>query len=181
LLLKKEIFRTYPKKMKAVGFKVFYYHAQNDNWRSVWTYLQAQRDLKILHLKRKNVLKTHLSRKRAGSSGKWINLTGEKEMMKPIILDYEECLEDFTRTRGWEKEYDVIFENHEILNVYYENLQSDNYGELCRIQGFLGVKKEELKAMTHQQTNQPLSQAIANYYELKKQFKDTAWAESFEE
>ena len=49
LFLEQEIFRTYPKQIAAVGFKIFYYDAQDVNSRIVWTYLQSQRDLKVIH------------------------------------------------------------------------------------------------------------------------------------
>jgi LPS sulfotransferase NodH len=181
MFLEKEVFRPYPKDMKAIGFKIFYYHAQTDNRKCVWTYQQNQSDLKVLHLKRKNILKTHLSRKRADKSGKWINLTDERENIESITLSYDECLDDFTSTRRWEEQYDALFEHHSRLEVFYENLSNDSDAELQRIQKFLGVQEEELKSMTYRQNDQPISQTIANYCELKERFKDTSWAEFFEE
>lgn len=179
LFLETEIFRRYPKNKRAIGFKIFYYHAQNDSWKCVWTYLQEQKDLRVIHLKRKNILETHLSRKRAGNSGMWVNLTGEKEVIQAMTLDYEECLNDFITTRRWEEQYGAFFKDHAILDISYEDLIKDSRAELQRVQEFLAVKREGLKSMTHKQTNKPLTQAIANYSELKDKFRGTEWAEFF--
>jgi hypothetical protein len=50
--LDKKLFGKYSAQIAAVGFKIFYYHAQNEAWRTVWSYLQDQRDIKVLHIKR---------------------------------------------------------------------------------------------------------------------------------
>lgn len=181
LFLEREIFRKYPKKQLAVGFKIFYYHAQTDNWKSVWTYLQDQKDLKVIHLTRQNILETHLSRKRANGSGKWINLTGEKDDVQPVILDYAECLEDFTKTRQWEEQSRTFFDGHARLEVQYENLLDENHAVLQNIQRFLTVDEKDLRSITHKQSHKPLSKSIANYLELKEKFKDTEWADFFAE
>jgi LPS sulfotransferase NodH len=179
--LKNEFFRTYPKKIKAVGFKIFYYHAQQEKWKSVWTYLKDMGDLKVIHLRRRNILRTLVSRKHAVATGKWINLSGEKEDIKPMVLNYEECLEFFEKTRNWEDEYDSFFKDHDRLNVYYLNLCNDTNRVLSRIQAFLNVKEERLISQTKRQNKQLLSQSILNYQELKEQFKGTTWEMFFEE
>jgi LPS sulfotransferase NodH len=181
LFLEKEVFRTHPNHKKAVGFKIFYYHAQDGNHKSVWNILQNQKDLKVIHLKRKNILKTHLSKKRANNTGKWIKLTKENEEFEPIVLDYDECLYEFTKTRTWEEQYSTLFEGHDQLEVFYENLTKDTHNEVQRILKFLGVKEEELKSNTYKQSGQPISKAIANYFELKERFKGTLWEEFFYE
>jgi LPS sulfotransferase NodH len=181
LFLEKEIFRIYPKEIDAVGFKIFYYHAQKENWKSVWRYLRDHKDLKVIHLRRKNILEAHLSWQRAVSTGKWINLTGESENVEQITLDYDECIDDFIKTRKWEQEYDAFFAQHEKLNVIYECLTKDPHFELQRIQEFLGVQEMALSAKTTKQRHQPLSEAISNYSELKQRFQGSPWAEFFEE
>ncbi|HLP47085.1 MAG TPA: hypothetical protein VK469_14125, partial [Candidatus Kapabacteria bacterium] len=63
--LQKKVFINFPHPVKAVGFKIFYFHAHSENWKPVWTYLHEQKNIKIIHIKRENVLKTHLSHTRA--------------------------------------------------------------------------------------------------------------------
>jgi hypothetical protein len=84
-------------------------------------------------------------------------------------------------TRKWEVEYDQFFNDHPKLDVLYEDLAQDYEREMARIQAFLGVDYQAVKPSTFKQSDQPLSKQIANYFELKKRFIDTPWAEFFEE
>lgn len=179
--LEKEIFRTVPADVSAVGFKIFYYHAQSAGWRPVWTYLESQKDLRIIHIKRRNILKTHLSRKKAVKTSSWVNTSGMDEDTTAISLSYEECLDDFIKTHQWEKQHDLLFENHRKLDVLYEDLAHDYEREMRRIFAFLDVGYEHVQPATYKQINKPLSEAIANYFELKERFQGTPWAAFFED
>lgn len=179
--LQRALFRTYPEHIAAVGFKVFYYHAQGEAWKPVWTYLREQQAIRVIHLKRRNILKTHLSRKRAALSDQWVNTNGHRESSGAVELSYDECLTAFTTTRAWEEQYDQLFADHPKLELWYEQLEQDVVGEMERVQHFLGVVPEPLTAATHKQSTQPLATAIANYHALKAQFQDTPWAAFFEE
>jgi LPS sulfotransferase NodH len=179
--LEKKVFKKYPKNISAVGFKLFYYHAQNDGRHIIWAYLQGNKDLSIIHIKRRNILKTHLSRKKAVASGEWANVTGMTKDHAPISLNYEECLADFVRTRKWEKQYDRFFRDHRKHDVFYEDLAEDYEGEMKYLQRFLGVEYELIRPLTYKQSAQTLSQAISNYFELKEKFKGSPWECFFEE
>ncbi|MCB0121524.1 MAG: sulfotransferase [Caldilineaceae bacterium] len=179
--LQRAVFRTYPKHIAAVGFKVFYYHAQGEQWKSVWPYLREQQAIKVIHLKRRNILKTHLSRQRAALSDTWVNTNGSSEGRGAIELSYDECVAAFTTTRAWEEQYDCFFADHPKLELFYEQLAEDWAGEMGRVQEFLGVEPERLTPTTYKQSTQPLAQAIANYGELKARFQSTPWATFFEE
>jgi hypothetical protein len=50
-----------------------------------------------------------------------------------------------------------------------------------RIQEFLGVDCEAVVPLTYKQSNQPLSEAISNYFELKEKFVDSPWEDFFED
>ncbi len=179
--LSEHVFRRLPAQYKAVGFKLFYYHARIDPWRGVWTYLQGMPQLRVIHLKRRNMLSTHLSRARAERSDRWVNTSGEREETGPIALDYEACRSDFVRTQQWEEDGDRMFREHPKLDLYYEDLAGAMPQHLAELQSFLGLPPEALAPATHKQSQQPLSAAIANYAELKQAFAGTAWARFFEE
>ena len=179
--LEKKVFHNFPRRIRAVGFKIFYYHARDEQWLPVWEYLKALGGLKILHIKRKNILQTHLSRQRAIFTDSWFNLTGEKEQFKPISLDYEACMQDFIQTRQAEIETAAFFADHPILDVYYEELSEKNEQVMAEVMDFLGVRREQLKPETFKQSSQTLSTAIVNYGELKERFQGTPWAEFFSE
>jgi LPS sulfotransferase NodH len=180
--LETEVFGKFPKRVSAVGFKALYPHANKESWSPILTYLGNQRAFKIIHIKRKNILKTHLSLRKIGRrKDKWANISGPEEENSSIFLDYEDCLRAFTDTKKWEKEHDIFFENHDKIEVLYENLSSDYENEMRRIQEFLGVDYQVLKPLTYKQSRQPLSRAISNYFELKEGFQDTPWEEFFED
>lgn len=177
--LEKRVFQKYPRHIGAVGFKLFYYHARDDQWNMLWPYLQNDTQIKIIHLKRKNILETHLSRQRAMLTDKWANITGEKEAQPAIQISYEECLQDFVQTRTWEQDAEAYFSQHPLMNIYYEDLAADYQVKMKEIQGFLGVKPEPVAPQTFKQASLPLSKSITNYWELKEKFSGTPWETFF--
>lgn len=179
--LETRLFGRYPADIGAAGFKLFYYHARDAGFAGVWPYLQKRRDLRVIHLKRRNVLQTHLSRKRAAMTDRWVNTSGLVEGPAVIHLDYEECLKDFEQTRAWEESCDQAFASHQVLQVQYEQLADDHRSEMERIQAFLGVPLKQVNPSTFRQTRQRLSDTIANYAELRTRFSGTAWADCFTE
>lgn len=178
--LERDVFTRVPPEITAVGFKIFYYHAQSPNWKSIWDYLRDHKAIHVLHIKRKNILATHLSRKLAVQSDQWVNTTGERQQVKSVNLDFQECLDDFTRTREWENEYEQCFKEHPYMDVFYEDLAADHAAEMLRVQQFLGVSPERLEPETFRQSRRPLAELIVNYQELKDRFTGTPWQTFFE-
>ena len=185
--LQTKMWRNYPPEVTAVGFKLFYYHARDEEWAPIWQYLHDDTSLHVIHIKRQNILKTHLSRQRALASDKWITTAdaARKEnngsSTQPIILDYETCLADFVNTRSWETEADATFADHPKLELFYEDLARDWQDQITRIQAFLGVNMEDVRPQTKKQRRQPLPELIANFDDLKARFADSPWSSFFEE
>ena len=103
--LDKLVFREMPEYISAVGFKIFYYHAQKGRERSVWNYLKDTKDIKILHLKRKNILKTYLSQETAFKTNNWVSKNKYEKINQPSInLNYNSVLKAFQKTRQREQE-----------------------------------------------------------------------------
>jgi LPS sulfotransferase NodH len=183
----RRVFGRYPGFVRAVGFKLFYYHARAGAESSVWSYLRDRPNVKVIHLRRRNLLETHLSRKRAALTGRWVETSngngrsGGLDHHGAIRLDYQECLADFAQTRSWEEECGRYFSGHTTLEVQYETLASNPSAEAERIQTFLNVDVISVRPATVKQKSRPLSGAIANYAELKDQFSGTSWAEFFTE
>jgi LPS sulfotransferase NodH len=179
--LENAVFKRFPKKIKAVGFKLFYYHAQDESRSHVWRFLREQKDLRVIHLKRNNTLRTMLSLKKAFKTDSWTNTLGAEEEKTLISLNYEECLESFKWAQDVKKRYDDYFEEHPKIEIIYEQLVDDMEGELTRIQRFLGIDPKICKSATSKQANQPLSEAISNYFDLKAKFRGSQWEVFFED
>ena len=179
--LQTQVFRRFPTRVMAVGFKIFYYHAQTKNWRPVWDNLINDKTIKVVHIKRRNILKTHLSRKLAAKTDVWVNTSRSEENIQQVIIDDKECLKDFIQTREWEKTYDQLFSAHPVIQIYYEELAQDYVSEIDRVQKFLGVRVETLKPETFKQASRPISKSIANYDDLKQKFIGSPWESFFED
>jgi LPS sulfotransferase NodH len=179
--LEEKVFRKFPKRVSAVGFKLFYYHAQEDSRRVVWDFLRDQKSLKVIHIKRNNTLKMILSEKKAFKTDRWTNITGETEAKFSVTIDYEECLQRFSHEQQMQEEFDTYFSDHPKIELIYEDLSKEYTREMKHVQNFLGVNYESVQPSTYKQANQPLLEAIENYFELKESFLGTKWERFFEE
>ena len=132
----------------------------------------------MLHLKRRNLLKTFLSRKQAGLTGEYIKYSGAEQA---VALDPDEAREFFEQTRAAEREYDAMFTGHPLFEVVYEELTRD-YGAVMRgIQSFLGVDYEDVNPGTVKRPSRSLASQIENYAELKARFLGSPWESFFSE
>ncbi|NET44527.1 sulfotransferase [Okeania sp. SIO2B3] len=176
------VFRKFPPSVSAVGFKLFYYQAQSSELQKIWQYLKENKEIKIIHLKRDNLLKVCLSSHLAKITNQWI-LKDEKyrHNSAPVRLNYDDCLKLFEETKKWEEEYDSFFNEHQKIEVIYENLVQKTLQETKRIQQFLGVKLQRLYSLTLKQNKGTLPEIISNYYELKEKFEGSPWSKFFTE
>ena len=78
-------FSKQPYYVKASGFKIFYYHPSDDISCGIWDDLQSLDDLHVIHLKRRNILRTLLSRKIAGLNDVWIKADRQPNLYKEQI------------------------------------------------------------------------------------------------
>jgi hypothetical protein len=179
--LEKRLLGRYPRAVRAVGFKLFYYHARAGAQAGVWPWLLDHREIRVIHLKRRNLLETHVSRKRAALTGNWVNTSGRPDTAVSLTLDYDEVRKDFEQTRAWEAECDSAFARHPLLQVQYEQLASDYMSEARRLESFLGVEPRVVQPSTFRQSRQSLSATVTNYHELKAHFAGTPWLSFFTE
>lgn len=179
--LETRLLGRYPTSVRAVGFKLFYYHARDGAQAGVWPWLLQRRDIRVIHLKRDNLLATHVSRKRAALTGRWVKTSAEEDRPLTLSLDYHEVLSDFEQTRAWETEADRAFSSHPVLQVRYEDLAADFHSAVLRLESFLGVETRHVQPSTLRQTTRPLSEMVSNYQELKARFAGTPWISLFTE
>lgn len=206
--LRQEIYKPQKIQVKAVGFKLLYPQGRTGTpwwngpefarwWEKVgpepvwdgkksdlWSYLEENTDIAVIHLKRKNLLRSKVSAGIAQRSGNWgVGATGGLGSRSNVqfALDFDECLQDFEAHRRMEDEADLVFENHRKLNLTYEELTQETAIAVASVQEFLGLERQALVTQTKKQANQPLSEVISNYSQLKSQFSHTRWKECFEE
>jgi LPS sulfotransferase NodH len=171
----------YPKKFKAVGFKIFYYHSHKGQNQKLWKRILNDRSIKVLHITRKNMLNTLLSRYKAGVSDKWANTKGSSEKNIQFNIPYSEAVKDFQWTKRLEQEYRVKLKNHKVFEIVYEDLEKDANKIMNEVQKFLGMEIQKLAPSTFKQRSSSIRDSIENYDELKKRFKGSKWESFFDE
>lgn len=180
--LNSNIYKQYDKSIRAVGFKIFYQHPVWDQSGGVWDYLKSMDELRVIHLKRRNILRTLVSRKIAVKTDVWKEADATMQASasgRKVSLSKQECEAFFEKTRAWETQADEMFGMHELLQLSYEDLTSDYLNQMQRVQDFLGVGPIELQPQTRRQNPESLRELIINYDELAGQFTDTKWQDFF--
>jgi LPS sulfotransferase NodH len=173
------VFKRYPASIKAVGFKIFYHHPVWDPTGGVWRYLHELEDLKVIHLKRKNLLRLLVSSKVARKTDIW-KQSAElgKDIDKRVEISAEECLEFFRETLEQQDATDEKFGGKALMQLTYEDLTADFQGQMSSVQDFLGVTPVQLPAKTVKQNPDRLDELIVNYGDLKHALRGSRW-ESF--
>src|SRR3972149_4021192 len=111
----KRVFCKQPPNIKAVGFKIFYGHPYDDKKSGVWNELLGLQQLHIIHIKRRNFLRTLLSRKISKKTNVWHKLEGDPSLSvesRRVEFTYEELETKFERLRNLESEFDGKFRSH---------------------------------------------------------------------
>jgi LPS sulfotransferase NodH len=177
-------FAKQPYYIRAKGFKIFYYHPLDDESNDIWGDLMNLGNLWVIHLKRRNIFRTLISRKIAGIQDAW-EVTSSKRIHtgkeKVVTFTTEELEEGFKQTREWEKGGDEKFSTHPLMSVYYEDLVDDPEGTFGKITDFLGVHYVQPKTNLRKQNPERLRDLVINYDELKSAFSGTEWQSFFEE
>lgn len=179
--MKKNIYRKYAKRYQAVGFKLFYYHSRKPQNVKLWEYIKADKNIKIIHITRDNMLKTYVSRLKAEITNKWTNTNNSKEVITSFQIPFEDAVKEFEWTLNWEKSIRKYFTRSEIFEIKYEDLESNADHIMREVLKFLHVPYLPLVPSTYKQRKEKLSQAIKNYNELKERFKNTPWLRFFED
>jgi len=175
------IFQPESKSTKVVGFKVFYNHLTEDEWKR----LLACRDLKIIHLTRRNRLRTVISLEIAFKTGQWTQSgkgkSGEfKE--KRLRLDSSKLLQRLEQIEEGEATARTRFRDREILEVVYEELVRSPKTVFESVGMYLGVDGIDCgKIKLRRQNPETLQQLLVNYDEIKSTLRNTRFAESLED
>jgi LPS sulfotransferase NodH len=173
------VFRRWPRARRAIGFKIFYYHARTAPYSMVWDYLARNRDILVIHIKRRNILAQYLSLQLAHMTEVWAITQPGRPETQPLRLEVEACRKHFEWVRSLEIEADSFFANHRMLGIEYEALIADQVRQLSLVQSFLGLEKRRLSVRTQRQRTIPLPRSIANFDELEREFRGTEWAPFF--
>jgi LPS sulfotransferase NodH len=169
------LFQKESKLIRLVGFKVFYNHLTDDEWQK----LAAYRDLKVIHLTRKNRLRTVLSLEIAFKTGRWTRSgkSGAPEE-KRILLDPLKVIGRIEQIEAGEAATRLRFCDRPILEVIYEELVRSPREVFSSVGAYLGVTGiDPSRIRIKRQNPENLAQLIVNYDEIEAALKATRFAE----
>jgi LPS sulfotransferase NodH len=169
------VFQPESKTTQMVGFKVFYNHLTEEEWNKFLAYP----DLKLIHLTRKNRLRTVISLEIAFKTGQWTksgNSGAPKE--KRITLDPAKLLQRLEQIEKGEVSTRERFRDRQMLEITYEELVQSPHEVFAAVGEFLGVGDiDPGKIRLRRQNPEGLAQLIVNYDEIEAVLKNTRFAE----
>jgi LPS sulfotransferase NodH len=170
------LFRKENKNIKAVGFKLFYEHLTMDEWEK----FLSHKYLRIIHLTRKNRLKTIVSLDIAFKTNQWSLSANDKNKQlveKRILLNTSTLNDRLEQIQEYETFIRDGFKDRHILEVVYEKLTTEPEETFQYIGAFLGVDDIDLGKITLTKQNpESLEQLIVNYDEVYELLKNTKYA-----
>jgi LPS sulfotransferase NodH len=171
------VFQPESKSTKIVGFKVFYNHLTDDEWQKFLTC----KDLKIIHLTRRNRLRTVISLEIAFKTGQWTKSrkgnSGEFRE-KRLILDPSKTIRRMEQIEEGEATTRIRFRDRQILEVVYEELVQAPQLVFESAGKYLGVDGiDPGKIRLKRQNPETLQQLIINFGEIEAVLRNTRFAE----
>ncbi len=179
-------FSKQPFYVKAKGFKIFYYHPRDQENSTIWSLLEDDKDLYIIHLIRRNTLHSQVSCKIAVTTGVF-GVRSEKQNtsyqnnVPNISFEPKKLEETFIRDQQWQNEACKRFKDHPMLEIYYEDVVATPQREYGKIMAFLGLNYHPTSTDFIKQRTKCMSELVENYDVLKKNFKGTQWEDFFDE
>lgn len=182
----KNIYGKQPGYTKAAGFKLFYSHpndASESEREAIWAQLAAIDGLKIINLRRKNVVRALISKEIAAQSGEYFSTkkSDGPKSNKKIEFRPEKLHEELGKNEHREKTCLSRFNHCEKLEITYEQLvsnPSETHQALCE---FLNVDQVCLSSDLKKQNPEPIKEILTNYVELEEYFSDTEYSHFFQE
>lgn len=181
--LRRYVFKGYPAKVKAVGFKLIYWQAMgSEYYEKLPRQLASIEGLKVIHLVRTNKLDLVVSKKVALKTNKWLALNRkETHSDMKITITPSEMEEGLNLNTELEERFEKLFDGCPGIKVSYEDIVGDPQKEIGKILDFLGLPGTELKTGTHKQLSEKPSEIIENYIALKSYFQHSGYGKYFDE
>jgi LPS sulfotransferase NodH len=177
---KKQFYESLDKREKTELKRTLKYDNSKiyNSYKKIWIWFKLNKNIKIIHLSRSNILEKYVSLFRALKSDKWTQTNNDNDKTTIKIVP-KDCLEFFKNYEMEKKKYTLFFSNHKTLNVDYNELYLKKEETCNRILEFIGVSKQTLSSNMKKQNNSPLFESIENYDEIKDYFKNTKWSVFF--
>jgi LPS sulfotransferase NodH len=142
-----------------------------------WEALRDGGATRIIHLRRRNLLRQHISHARlmATSRSAW-RREGCVPAPRPIVVAIEPMLGSFAEATRRSAEIARFFAANPTIEVWYEDLCTETLAQIERMLAFLCVARWPLPAAPPAAAPVALRLAIANYDAVAAALADTPWA-----
>lgn len=172
--------KVYPKKVRALyrGFKLFYYHPQDSDDKSIWEILENDKNVTVLHLMRENLLRVHISRLIADKTGTYTNRNNKRKLPvneKKITVDCDALIKDFEQTEEYIENTKEMFSSHKYMEVTYEELTQNQAETMKGILDFFDLQGSNLESSYKKQNKEGISSLVENNEALKTCLKGTKY------
>lgn len=167
---------------RIAGFKLKHDELVLPEYRRLRDEIVSDLDFRIIHLRRKNLLRRYLSWRIDKITNVTLAVEGDAIPDMPLVkLDPRKCQQDFETTQRRDEEFRQLFARHPNFSITYEEIVAREHGKLASLLDFLGVSQRELTTTTKKLGADSLRRAIANFDELHSYFAGSPYAEFFEE
>tara|TARA_B110000238_G_scaffold201159_1_gene255376 strand:+ start:13144 stop:13908 length:765 start_codon:yes stop_codon:yes gene_type:complete len=168
-------FKTMPDKFKASGFKIFYYHPLDKDVPGLWDKLVSDKNIKIIHLYRENLIKTVISRQIALKTNVWSSEKSSNKSSKKFEINPKVIEKEIHDTLFMKDKFNKVFSEHQKLEISYEDFIKLTTESLIKIQLFLDVPEKILKTHLKKQQTKSFNDIINNYDEIGDYFIGSNW------
>jgi hypothetical protein len=194
--LHSRVFSQQPETIRALGFKLHYYHCSPPwGFTGLAEHLAQDNGTRVIHLQRRNLLKTLVSNTIGQRTGDWarsVALPPLRSVPKAVIhparalqratsiisvrisravrnrrvtLSPEECRAYFEETESLVSQFDELFRDHAKLTVLYEDILSDRDEVFARAQSFLGLEPQPVTTTLQKKQNPDDLRVLLENYE----------------
>jgi LPS sulfotransferase NodH len=152
----------------VVVFRAMYNHVDN---RPVRAYLMAHEEIRVIHLRRDNLLKQHVSKLLLGAKRErsWQPHTDHKIPVASVKVSAEGAIKDMQRVRGNFIEFERLLSAHRRIELVYERMyngQTLSHEAWAKLAELLEIEPAKLAADLVKMNPDELRPMVTNYDEL---------------
>lgn len=162
-----------PEGKRVVSFKLFPLQTvQNPLWHGLPRYLRDE-GIRIMYLRRENLLDVFLSGQLARRSQKWYFVSPSEDLkteyQKPIRLDTDYCITMFHIMENWHQFFTDFFPQDAVFPLTYRQIVTDPQHHLSLLYRWLDLPPHTVSnpRKIERQRRLPKHEVIANFEELR--------------
>lgn len=133
---------------QSVGFKFKLEESLSPAYKVFRELLAADKDIKIIHLQRMNILDQYISLQATRKSGVFsIHSRRQRPELSPYVIDIPHLISYVREARQRQEAAFDLFRDHRSLHLTYEELCESRSAASAKVQSFLEVRRTRLATM----------------------------------